>query len=193
VTFHVELLEIKQKQFPEFTDELAKEFGFESVADFNQKNKDRMKQQKKREVAQKLQQEILDKLISENEFDVPKALVDDQKESVKQDLSRTLKQQGFNEQMIELYFERWDQDVTSKASFQVRSGLILDKLARKYNVEASEADLDAKIEEMAATSGMKKDEINKFYKGNENIKRNLMYAIREEKTFAALMKDMKIS
>jgi len=193
VTFHVELLEIKQKNFPEFTDELAKEFGFESVADFAAKNKERMATQKKREVAQKLQQEILEKLISENTFEVPKALIDDQKESVKQELSRTLKQQGFNDQMIGLYFERWDADVTSKAMFQVKSGLILDKLARKYNVEATESDLDAKIEEMVAQSGMKKEEISKFYKSNENIKRNLMYAIREEKTFAALTKDMKVS
>jgi trigger factor len=193
VTFHVELLEIKQKNFPEFTDELAKEFGFESVADFTAKNKERMVTQKKREVQAKLQQEILEKLIAENQFEVPKALVDDQKESVKQELSRTLKQQGFNDQMIQLYFERWDADVTSKALFQVRSGLILDKLARKYNVEATEADLDAKIEEMVSQSGMKKDEISKFYKSNENIKRNLMYAIREEKTFAALQKDMKVS
>jgi trigger factor len=193
VTFHVELLEIKQKNFPEFTDELAKEFGFESVADFTAKNKERMATQKKREVQAKLQQEILEKLIAENPIEVPKALVEDQKESVKQELSRTLKQQGFNEQMIQLYFERWNDDVTNKALFQVRSGLILDKLARKYNVEATEADLDAKIEEMVSQSGMKKEEIAKFYKSNENIKRNLMYAIREEKTFAALQKDMKIS
>jgi trigger factor len=193
VTFHVELLEIKQKNFPEFTDELAKEFGFESTADFAAKNKERMATQKKREVAQKLQQGILEKLITENTFEVPKALVDDQKESVKQELSRTLKQQGFNDQMIGLYFERWDADVTSKAMFQVKSGLILDKLARKYNVEATESDLDAKIEEMVAQSGMKKEEISKFYKSNENIKRNLMYAIREEKTFAALTKDMKVN
>jgi trigger factor len=193
VTFHVELLEIKQKSFPEFTDELAKEFGFESVSDFNQKNKERMASQKKREVTSKLQQQILEKLIEENQFDVPKSLVDDQKESVKQELSRTLKQQGFNEQMIGLYFERWDSDVTQKATFQVRSGLILDKLARKYNIEATESDLDAKIDEMVTQSGMKKEEIAKFYKSNENIKRNLMYAIREEKTFSALSKDIKIS
>lgn len=193
VTFHVELLEIKQKNFPEFSDELAKEFGFESVADFTAKNKERMATQKKREVASKLQQQILEKLIEENSFDVPNSLVDDQKVSVKEELSRTLKQQGFNDQMIGLYFERWDADVTTKATFQVRSGLILDKLAKKYNVEATEADLDAKIEEMVAQSGMKKEEIAKFYKSNENIKRNLMYAIREEKTFASLMKDMKVS
>lgn len=193
VTFHVEVLEIKNKNFPEFTDELAKEFGFESVADFNAKNKERMTTQKKREVQSKLQQQILEKLIEENKFEVPVALIEDQKESVKQDLSRTLKQQGFNDQMIALYFERWNDDVTNKASFQVRSGLILDKLAKKYNIESTEADLDVKIDEMVSQSGMKKDEIAKFYKSNENIKRNLMYAIREEKTFAALVKDMKVS
>jgi len=193
VTFHVEVLEIKQKNFPEFTDELAKQFGFESVADFTAKNKERMATQKKREVQTKLQQQILEKLIEENKFEVPNALIEDQKESVKQELSKTLKQQGFNDQMIGLYFERWNDDVTNKASFQVRSGLILDKLARKYNIEATEADLDVKIDEMVSQSGMKKDEIAKFYKSNENIKRNLMYAIREEKTFSALVKEMKVS
>lgn len=193
VTFHVELLEIKTKNFPEFTDELAKEFGFESVADFNTKNKERMQTQKKREVQSKLQQAILEKLIEENKFEVPQALIEDQKESVRADLSKTLKQQGFNDQMISLYFERWNDDVTNKASFQVRSGLILDKLAKKFNIEATEADLDAKIDEMVSQSGMKKEEISKFYKSNENIKRNLMYAIREEKTFDALAKQMKVS
>jgi trigger factor len=193
VTFHVELLEIKTKILPDFTDELAKEFGFESVTDFTSKNKERMATQKKREVQTKLQQEILEKLISENQFEVPTALIEDQKQSVKEELSRNLKQQGFNEQMIGLYFERWDADVTQKALFQVRSGLILDKLAKKYNIESTEADLDVKIEEMVSQSGMKKEEITKFYKSNENVKRNLMYAIREEKTFAALMKDMKVS
>lgn len=193
VTFHVEVLEIKKKNFPEFTDEVAKEFGFESVADFTTKNKERMATQKKREVQTKLQQQILEKLIEENKFEVPTSLVEDQKENVKQDLSRTLKQQGFNDQMINLYFERWNDDVTSKATFQVRSGLILDKLAKKYTIEATEKDLDAKIDEMVAQSGMKKEEIAKFYKSNENIKKNLMYAIREEKTFAALIKDMKVS
>lgn len=193
VTFHVELLEIKEKRFPEFTDELAKEFGFESVADFSEKNKSRMAIQKKREVTTKLQQQILEKIIGENAFDVPTALVDDQKQSVKQDLSKTLKQQGFNDQMISLYFERWDADVTAKAEFQVRSGLILDKLAKKYKVESTEADLDAKIEEMVSQSGMKKEEIQNFYKNNTNVKTNLMYAIREEKTFAQLIKDIKVN
>lgn len=192
VKFHVELLEIKERNTPELNDELAKEFGFESVEDFNTKNKERLESQKKREVQAKLQQEILEKLITENKFEIPNALVEQQKKSVRQELAGNLKQQGFNDEMINTYFSKWDKDVQDRAEFQVRSGLILDKLANKYNVEATDADLDAKIEEMAAQSGMDKKQLEGYYKGNQNIKTNLMYAIREEKTFEKIIADMKV-
>lgn len=193
VTFEVELLEIKEKKLPELTDELSKEFGFESAVDFETKTKERLTEQKKREVQSKLQQEILEKLIQENKFDVPQALIEDQKTGVKQDLSRTLKQQGFNDEMINLYFDRWSSDIETKAAFQVRSGLILDKLAKRFKIEATDEDLELKLAEMAIQSGMKKEDITNFYKTNANMKKNMMYAIREEKTFEKLISELKVS
>lgn len=192
VKFDVELLEIKEKNTPELTDELAKEFGFESAEDFNTKNKERLEAQKQREVQAKLHEEILNKLVEENNFDVPAALIEQQKGAVRQDLANNLKQQGFNEDMVKTYFEKWDGDITGKAEFQVKSGLILDKIAKKYEVEATEADLDAKIQEMADQSGMDKAQIEQYYKGNEQIKQNMLYAIREEKTFDKLISEMKV-
>jgi trigger factor len=190
--FDVEVLEIKERKVPELNDELAKEFGFESVEDFNTKNKTRLEAQKKKEVQSKLQQEVLEKLVSENAFDVPSALIEQQKQGVQQDLANNLKQQGFDDNMVKTYFEKWDDDVTQRAEFQVRSGLILDKLSKKYEVEASDSDLDAKIQEMADASGMELEQLSGYYKSNEQIKQNLMYAIREEKTFEKLLSEMKV-
>lgn len=192
VKFDVELLEIKERKVPELTDELAKEFGFEDASDFEKKNKERLEQQKKREAQSKLQEEILIKLVEDNNFDVPAALIQQQKEAVRQDLANNLKQQGFNDDMVKTYFEKWDGDISDKAEFQVKSGLILDKIAKKYEVEATDADLDAKIDEMAEQSGMEKSQIEQYYKGNEQIKQNMLYAIREEKTFEKLISDMKV-
>ncbi len=192
VKFDVELLEIKERKAPELTDELAKEFGFEDASDFDKKNKERLEQQKKREVQMKLQEEILKKLVEDNDFDVPAALIQQQKEAVRQDLANNLKQQGFNDDMVKTYFEKWDGDIAEKAEFQVKSGLILDKIAKKYEVEATDADLDEKIDEMAEQSGMEKSQIEQYYKGNEQIKQNMLYAIREEKTFEKLISDMKV-
>ena len=193
VTFEVELLEIKEKKFPELNDEMAKEFGYESVSDFNTKNKANLLTQKERQSSEKLHQEILEKLVQENKFDVPATLVQNQEKYLQEDLAKNLKSQGFNESMVAEYFDRWKSDITTKASFQVRSGLILDHLAQQFNIETSDADFNKKIEESAATAGMDVETVKKYYSTNSQIKNNLMYAIREEKTFEEIKKKIKIS
>ncbi|EQC44683.1 trigger factor [Bacteriovorax sp. Seq25_V] len=192
VKFHVELLEIKERSYPEFNDEMAKELGFESVADFQTKTKENLTKQKERQVEEKLNQEILEKLIEENSFEVPKAMVVQQENYLKQDLSNNLKSQGFSEDMLGEYFSKWASDLTTKAIFQVKSGLILDTLAKKYNIEATDADLDVKIEESAKLTGLQPEQVKEFYMKDEKMKSNLMYAIREEKTFKKLAEDVKI-
>lgn len=193
VIFEVELLEIKEKRFPELNDDLAVEFGYESVVDFTTKNKVILLSQKERQANEKIHQEILEKLVKENKIDVPATLVQKQEKYIQEDLSKNLKSQGFTEQMVAEYFKRWATDVTTKASFQVRSGLILDHLAVQFNIETSESDFDKKIEESATTTGMDVATVKKYYSSNAQIKNNLMYAIREEKTFEELKKKMKIS
>lgn len=193
VTFEVELLEIKEKKYPELNDEMAKEFGYDSVANFNEKNKANLLSQKERQAAEKLHQEILEKLVKENKFDVPATLVHNQEKYLQEDLAKNLKSQGFNDSMVGEYFERWKADITTKADFQVRSGLVLDHLAQQFNIETSEADFNKKIEESAASAGMDVETVKKYYSSNSQIKNNLMYAIREEKTFEELKKKMKIA
>ncbi len=193
VTFEVELLEIKEKKFPALNDELAKEFGYESVADFNDKNKKQLATQKERQANEKLHQEILEKLVKENKFDVPATLVQNQEKYLQDDLAKNLKSQGFNDAMVAEYFKRWASDITTKADFQVRSGLILDHLAQEFKIETSESDFNKKIEESAVQAGMDVETVKKYYSGNSQIKNNLMYAIREEKTFEELKKKLKIA
>ncbi len=193
VTFEVELLEIKEKKLPEMNDTMAIEFGFESLADFNEKNKANLLSQKERQVSEKLHQDILEKLVKENKFDIPSTLVQNQVKYLQEDLTKNLKSQGFNDSMMSEYFTRWESDLKSKADFQVRSGLILDHLASSFKIETSEADFNKKIEESAKMAGMDVETIKKYYASNAQIKNNLMYAIREEKTFEELKKKIKIS
>ena len=193
VTFEVELLEIKEKKLPELTDDLAKEFGFESVSDFTEKNNKNLSAQKERQSLEKLHQEILEKLVNDNKFEVPATLVQNQVKYLQEDLSRNLKGQGFNEGMVAEYFKRWSSDINTKAEFQVKSGLILDHLAQDYKIETTDADFDKKLEESAAQAGIDLATIKGYYANNKEVKNNLMYAIREEKTFEALKAKMKIA
>ena len=192
VTFHVEILEIKKKELPELTDEIAKEFGYESVDDFTQKTKANLHNQKNKQSIEKLNNEILEKLVEENSFDVPNALLDQQEKMLAQDLEKSLEQQGFNEELKKEYFEKWTGDLKDKALFRVRSGIILDNLAREFEVETNDADFEAKIEESAGVSGVDPAQIKQYYESNPQLKNNVMYAIREEKTFDKIKEIIKI-
>lgn len=192
VKFEVELLEIKEKKSPELTDELAKELGYESIDDLVAKGKDNFLKQKERQSQEKLHQEVLEKFIEENKFDVPATMIQQQKDHLKDDLKNNLKSQGFDESMMEEYFDKWAGDLDQKADFQVRSGLILDHLGKKYEVEASDDDFNAKLEETAAGTGMDVEQIKQYYTSNDKIKSNLMYAIKEEKTFEAVLKEITV-
>lgn len=186
VKFDVEVVEIKERKIPELSDELAKEFGYESVDDFMTKNRESLETSKKRSAQEKLHQSILEKLVQENSFDVPQAMVEQQENYLREDMTRNLKQQGFNDQMVGEYFNRWAGDLKEKAIFQVKSGLILDQLANKYEVTTNEDDLNRKIEDTAKSSGLDIEQIKQYYLSDEKIKKNLTYAIREEKTFEKL-------
>lgn len=193
VKFHIELLEIKEKNLPTLTDEIVKEYGYENIAEFKTKSLKNLEIQKKRTSEEKLHQEILNKFIEENKFDVPATMVAQQRVAVEDELKQNLKAQGFTDDMTKTYFTKWSADLNNKADFQVRSGLILNELAKKYEVTATEEDFNNKLKEIADGSQLTDEQINTFYRNNEKIKKNIMYAIREEKTFDTIKAMMKIS
>lgn len=192
VKFSVELLEIKEKKYPDLTDELAVEFGFESLEDFNTKNKENLLKQRETAAKQKLHQEILEKLVEENSFEVPMALIAQQETHLKEEVGRTLTSQGFNEEMMEDYFSKWSGDLTEKAKFQVCSGLILDTLAKKYNIETDDKDFEAKMEEVSGGSGLDIEQIKKYYESDPKLKQNILFAVREEKTFDKICEEVTV-
>lgn len=192
VKFHVELIEVKEKKVPELTDEMVKEFGYEGVEDFKTKTRENLEIQKKRTSDEKLHEEILKKIIEDNKFDVPSTMIHQQRIAVENELKQNLKNQGFTDDMVKNYFGKWSDDLNEKAEFQVRSGLILNELAKEHSIEASEEDFNKKLEEITKGSQLTEEQVDQFYRNNDNIKKNIMYAIREEKTFAIIKDQIKV-
>ncbi len=193
VKFHVELLEIKEKQYPELTEEKAKELNYESIDDFNKKIRHHLENRKNNISKEKLKHAILNKLIEDNNFEVPVFLIAQQEKHLKDQLEKSLPGKGFTEKMMEEYFTKHKKDLTDKAIFQVKSSLILESLCEKLRIETSESDLNAKIAETADSTGMSVEEVTKFYTANKETKNNAMYSIREEKIFEKIFEQVQIS
>ena len=192
VRFFVELLEIKEKNKPDLTDEVAKNMGYESQDDMRKKIQDRLKYQKRRHSDEKLNKEILDKLIEENQFDLPQVLVEQQKEFLKNDVKNSLKSRGFKDGQFDEYFEKWGQDIEKKAIHQVRSGLILEAIAREDNIEVTDEVINEKYKEIAHQSNMPVDEVKGYYENKEDLAKNLRAALREEVIFKKICEKVSV-
>lgn len=192
VVFHVELLEIKEKKLPELTEEFLKELGFKSEEDLTEKVKGQIESQKTQMIKEKLKEDVLKKLSEEFEFSVPQYLLNEQKKSVEKNILGNLERQGLPQDKHAEYIEKWGKDLEEKALFQVRTGLIIEKFAEKYNVTVDEKDFEDKMKEMAEQSGMKVEDIMGYYGKNEQLKKNYMYTLREEKIFEKVLSEVKV-
>ena len=193
VTFHVEILAIKQKKTPTLSNELAQELGFENLEQMETTIVDTIKTQKTRAAREKLEKDILDKLAEDHPFDVPVSMIAGQKKSLEEQVIPGLTRSGFNENQIREYLEKWDEDMTKRAKFQVQTAFILDQISKDYKVEATPQDIENKYNEIAASANMKVEEVKNFYKKDQKNYRNLFFNVKEQKTFTKILEIVKLN
>ncbi len=184
--------EVKQKVLPTLDDELAKQTGYESVADLKSKAREHLETEKKGEVDRKLRSDLLASLIEKNKFDVPTSLVQAQTRALAQDVASNLKNQGFNDQMIQEALMGEMPNLKTRAENQVRASLLLEAIAKKEKLEVESKDIDAEIVNMAKNMKVEEAKVRDFYHANPRRRDDLEFRLREEKTMKYLMGSAKI-
>ena len=83
-------------------------------------------------------------------------------------------------------------DLRQRAEFAARASCVLDGVARQEGVEVSDADLDAKIQEMADERGQPVEAIRGYIQ-QEGASNVLKARIQEEKTLDWLLENAKVT
>jgi len=190
--YAVDMREVKEKKLPEFTDELAKEFGYESVADFETKSKEMLAKNKAEDAENQLRNNMIEKLIEKNTFEVPQALVYSQMRALADDYGNELKRYGFNEQMIQSAVVSQLQDFKKRAETQVRAGILLDSISKKEKIEPKAADFEAEMKKMADNFGVEVKMLKERFEQSARDKSNFEYRVREELTIQMILGAAKI-
>ncbi len=190
--YTIDVREVKEKKLPEWTEEFAKEFGYESTADFETKSKERLAKTKKEENDNLLRNQMIEKLIEKNTFEVPQALVYSQMRALADDYSNELKRYGFNDQMVQSAIMSQLEDFKKRAETQVRAGILLDAIAKKEKIEAKESDIEAELQQMAASFGTDAQSLKARFDANPRDRSNFEYRVREELTIRLILGAAKI-
>ena len=191
-SFTVDLLETKEKKLPELNDEFAKQMGYESLSDLNQKIEEHVGNEKKAESDRKLRSDLLQALIDKNTFEVPAALVQAQARALANDVAQNLKRQGADDKAVQEILMSEMANISKKAEGQVKASLLVEAVAKAEKFEVTSEDLDAEISKMATSMKVEEPKVKEFYLNNPSRRDDLEYRIREERTLGWLLEKAKI-
>jgi trigger factor len=150
--YEVKVQAIKQKALPELNDDFAKELGndFQTIDQVHQRIREQMETEKRQTVEREGKEKLMAELVKRNEFKVPDALVERQVDLRLERGLRALAAQGMKpEDMKGMDFDRLRAGQREGAEQEVKSSLLLERIAELEKLEASDEELEREIESVA--------------------------------------------
>jgi trigger factor len=191
VEFKITLKELKKKVLPEVNDEFAKSIGFESVQKLKEAVELDYIMTEERRVQEDLKNRLLRKLAEENPFDVPKTLLQRQKEFLILDTLQRMANMGLSQDQLQEYTNKWDQDFTQTAKFIIQCSYLVNKIADLEKLYAEESDIEQRIQSYISQTGIEEEKIRSIYSQPEN-RNKLKNIITEEKVIEYLISKSQI-
>ncbi|MHB9096062.1 MAG: trigger factor [Eubacteriales bacterium] len=153
--FKVTVKAIKRKELAELDDEFAKDVSeFATLQELKNDILNRLKEAAKAQAENKMKDELVEKATQGSQVEVPEIMIQQKIDFMTQSLSQKLSMQGLN---LEDYLkfsgtsvETMREEYRPAAEKAVKIDLVLETIAAKENIVATDEDIDAKVAEMAA-------------------------------------------
>ena len=187
VAYEVEVKAIKKRTLPELNDDFAKEIGsYESYADLEARVREYVANRKKRSIEGETKDKLFAALAEKFAFPVPESMVQEQIDTRLERGLRALAAQGMNpEQMRKLDFARLRGAQRDSAMAEVKTSLILDRIAAEENLTVSDEELDNELQLAAMQSGEPLDALKVRLTQDGGVAR-IREQLRREKTASLL-------
>jgi trigger factor len=179
---------IKKKTTPELNDAFAKELSqeFETLDDLRRRMREGMQQEREHKAEHEAKTALLAQVVEKYGFPVPETLVQHQLDIRLKQFVRRLAAQGMRtEDMQRMDFRRMRASMRSIAAGEVKSNLVLEKIAALEKIEATEEDLGFQIQMMAQQSQQTAEAVHMHLMKDGGID-HLKNQIRSEKALTLL-------
>jgi len=167
ISFHVKIKEIKEKILPPLDDEFAKDLGdYASFEELKAKLKGEIEKEKELGLERQMKDQVVDQLLEANPFEVPDSLVEEQAKAMISDTKLRLAAQGVVLKNLGVSEEKLQEDYKVMAQKQVRTFLILEKIAGQEGIAVTDDEADDRLREMSERMHQKFDVVKRYYEKN---------------------------
>lgn len=164
--FKCKLHEIKVKELPELDDDFAQDISeFDTLEEYKKSLKETIRAKRKADAKNTMTDAAIKAVVENATAEIPKAMVERQKEQIIKDFDGRLQQQGMNiesyTQMMGMTLDDFKAQYDDLATNQVKTQLVIEAITNNEKFEVTDKEVDDKIEEMAKAYGTKVEDFKK--------------------------------
>ena len=165
--FKCTIKEIKEKELPALDDEFASEVSeFDTLEEYKKDVKETLTIEKEKAARDAKEAAVIDAIIADSDMDIPEAMVTTQQKQMIDEFAQRMQMQGLS---MEQYFQftgatldKMMEQVKPQAETRIKSRLVLEAVAAKEGIEATEEDYEEEIKTMAEVYQMEPDKIKEM-------------------------------
>jgi trigger factor len=185
--FHATIKNVQAKLLPAIDDEFAKDVGETTLAALRDSTRQRLETAARERTDAEVREAVVEKLIDRNPVPVPPTMIEQELRAM---LEQYVRVQYMLGQQPE-FSEELQANFKQRAERKVRAGLLFGAIAKAEHIEVSEADIEAKLRELAERSGKHIAKVRAEHQGEQ--KRNLELQVLEKKLLEYLVAQATIT
>ena len=167
VVFHVKVNAIKVKELPALDDEFAKDVSeFDTLDELKKDVREKMLAEREEAAKRAFEDAAMSKVAEEMQAEIPDAMIEEQAKRFVDNFRMQLQSQGvpYEEymKMTGMEEEKLLADARVPAEGQVRMDLAIAAIVKAEGLEASDEDVEAEYNKMAAQYGMDVENVKKY-------------------------------
>jgi len=150
VRFKAGVKALRRKELPELNDEFAKDLGdYQTLDELKDAVRKGILRDREHRAQEEAKHQLLDKLVDLHAFPVPEIYVDRQIEINLESQLRAMAGQGIDPRSIKLDWQKVRESQKDRATRDVRASLLLDKVAEREAIGATQEEIDREVQRLA--------------------------------------------
>lgn len=194
VEYTVKISAVRIKELPELDDDWAQSLGdeIESLEQLRTKVRGDLEQQVKDESDNRMRAELVRKLVDAHQFELPESLVQHQTEHRLEQVVRDMIGQGIDPRNPELDWDKARESVKEQASYDLRSSLLLERVAENEKIEVSDQEIDDEINAIADASRQTPEQVRAILT-KQGGERSIAGRLRNRKALDLLVANARVT
>ena len=186
--FQVQVKGLKKREMPALDDHFAQDLGGEAktLPELREKIRQEMLAQQKERESSAQREALLSALVEKNPIEAPPALIERNVDAMLQGMLEGFQRRGLDVRQLGINIDRLRDDLRGRAALEVKGYLLLEAIAEKEGIEATEEDLEKHYVKLSGELNQPVEKIRQAFRRQDSVD-SLKARLRQDKALAFLL------